>query len=175
MAPHLYIYGLTSYRDESTIARFLDRYVDRDASERRYDQGLAMEPIDTVPGAQSHLREQWEWAPTIVEAVRHGLAAPGRAFFVWLTARDAAFDGINLAFTGDDQLSFGVCIDDAGEGPDLDVQARTVLSELVERFPCHIGVAAFGQLPPRDEAAFRALADDPLTMLFFSRDREVTQ
>src|SRR5512143_2901037 len=107
MPPNLDIYGLTKYRDESTIGRFLDKYVDRLLSEDRKDEELMLVPLTHSKKAGDPNESEWEPARTLTHIVKRGLDQPRRAFTVYLAPKEATVDGVMLSFTKDDQLIVG--------------------------------------------------------------------
>ena len=163
------IYGLTRHRDEATIARFLDAYIDPAANEDRGDEDLLLEalpPAGEDPAGQP--KYESEPAISLSHSLQRGLDYPRRSFTLYLEAKDPSLDRVILSFTNDDQLVVGLSIldDDPGEGPDR--RARDLLNELAQRFDCHRGVVLLEEYPPDSEAAFRAKADLPLGTLYYA-------
>lgn len=166
------IYGLTRHRDEATIARFLDAYIDRAANEDRGDEDLLMEalPAPDDDGEDSSRQPRYESEPAISlsHSLQRGLDYPRRSFTLYLEAKDPSLDRVILSFTNDDQLVVGLSIldDDPGDGPEM--RARELLNELAQRFDCHRGVVLLEEYPPDSEAAFGAKAEFPWGTLYYA-------
>ncbi len=165
MGPTLEICGLTRERDQETIQRFLDLYVDRAASEDRGDEELMMEPLGATEEPRGLRDSQWEPALTLTHAVRRGLDYPRRAFFFYLQPSRPGIDRAILSFTSDDQLILGLVVPDE-EDAASEPQARDLMYELAKEFRCHLAAVLAESPPPRDELAFRGLEQHPLTIFF---------
>ena len=167
MPPSLDIYVRSRSRDRETILRFVERYVDRDASNDREDEELMILRL----GARPSDLAPWEWEParTLDHIIERGLDVPWRAFTVFLKTRDERCDGAELGFTVDGSVVFGLSVDDAegvdfGGGPvDADAAARNcacakeILHELAADLGGDAGFLAWDQtLPLRDEGFPRA-------------------
>jgi hypothetical protein len=172
-AAELDIYVLTDRRDLLSINRFIDLYVDRDASEDRGDEELMMEPLPTdgEEGSSQQFSEDTEWEPalTLTHSVRRGLDYPHRAFALYLKARDKRLSGALLCFTHDDKLILGLALEDLSPGRDSVEEAKGILTELMSEFKCTAGVIAVNTPPPRKGWEFMSLAQNPLVLFFQSR------
>jgi hypothetical protein len=173
MPPDLDIYGLTKYRDTTTIDRFLEAYVDRAKSWDRGDEELMMEPLPLPHPETGAENAQWEpdtfeWEPalTLSHIIDRGLASPRRAFTAYLTPKRGDLTKVILSFTADDQLILGLSIDDEGAKPENERKAKELLAQLVEEYACHLGLILVEQYPPRSEMAFYARAKNPLAIFF---------
>ena len=174
MPPNLDIYCLTKHRNMDTINRFLDRYVDRAASEDRGDEELMMRPLDMSNFTNTFESYDWEPALTLTNSIQRGLDYPRRSFSVYLTTlipERAEMGGV-LHFTDDDQLVLGLSFDDEGALPENESRAKLLLAELAKEFECHLGLVTVEVPPPSNEAEFRAEAGKPLTVFFcdFTQD-----
>ena len=157
---------MTRQRDADTIDRFLDEYVDRAANEDRGDEELMLDPL---PGAQREAgadANDWEPALTLAHTVKRGLDYPRRAFTVYLKPNTSDLVGVTLSFTNDDQVVVGLALEDEGDLPETDEQAKVLLAHLAEAYGCHIGLMLSEQPPPSSEAAFWAWAHEPTTVFF---------
>jgi hypothetical protein len=151
MPPELDIYVISEARNFETINRFLDLYVDREASEDRGDEELMILPLD-IQGDPSEVRD-WDWEPakSLTSIVERGLQYPRRAFTVYLKQQDASLERAILSFTPDDKVIFGVSIDDEGAKPENLERAKNLLHEMAERLHGHAGLIAVEQPPPWTE------------------------
>lgn len=163
MPPSLDIYVPSRLRDRETILRFVERYVDRDASNDREDEELMILRL----GARPSELGPWEWEParTLDHIIERGVDVPWRAFTVFLKSRDERCDGAELGFTVDGSVVFGLSVDDA-EGVDLGggpidaiaaarnrACAKEILHELAAAFGGEAGFLAWEHpLPLLDEA-----------------------
>lgn len=152
MPPNLDIYVLTDRRDLPTITAFLDRYVNRKASEDRGGEMLSMRRL----GAAGEGADAWEEEPalTLTHIVRRGLDHPRRCFTVYLKAK-LGVDRVILGFTQDDRVVFGLSIDDAEERPEADKRAKSLLNTLAKSCGARIGLVACEEPPPSSEAEFQ--------------------
>jgi hypothetical protein len=138
------------------LERFLERYVDRAASEDRGDEELML----LRAGAECNDLNAWEWeaAKTLSHIVDRGLDVPRRAFTVYLKSRDSRCDGATLTFTTDDLVVFGVSVDDSRD--DASEVALILLHELAELFGAIDGVVLAEEPPPltpRDTLNYRRI------------------
>ncbi|HUP27242.1 MAG TPA: hypothetical protein VM409_02320 [Chloroflexia bacterium] len=175
MPPNLDIYGLTKYRNVDIINHFLDKYVDRQASDKREDEDLMLVPLGRTKDTTKYLwpqvheyhlehdqayREQyyeydWEPAENLANIVKRGLDYPRRSFTVYLTPKQEDIQRAILSFTVDNQLILGLSIDDEMELAENKERARRLLSELAEQYRCHLGVIFVEHPPPINEDQFR--------------------
>lgn len=151
MPPALDIYVFSKARDFETINRFLDLYVDREASEDRGDEELMILPLN-VQGDPSNIRD-WNWEParSLTSIIDRGLQYPRRAFTVYLKQRDASLERAILSFSPDDKIIFGVSIDDEGAQAANLERAKGLLHEMVERLKGDAGIIGVEQPPPWTE------------------------
>lgn len=173
MPPDLDIYGLTKLRDRVTLERFLDEYVDRSASENRRDEELRLEPLMPRKNATGVDAYDWEPSQTLTHIVERGLDYPRRAFTVYLKANRRDIDRAILRFTTDDQLVFGLSIDDADAKPENEKRAKMLLRDLAKKYQCHLGLILVEEPPPKNEKEFRVYGSYKITVHFadFSKDR----
>jgi hypothetical protein len=154
MPPDLDIYVLSESRDRDTLERFVSTFVDIEASEMRCDEELMMIPFETSKNLSEP--DQWDWEPaiTLSHILSRGLDHPRRAFGVYLKPKDKALGGVTLAFTADNQVVFGLSIDDANERPENIDLAKRLLHSLAESFNGHLGTIAYEEPPPLWEREF---------------------
>lgn len=170
MPPELDMYGITKYRDRSTINRFIDKYVDRTKSENRGDEELMLVPLTTSANNLELHQYEWEPAQTLTHIVERGLEYPRRGFTVYLVPKDTDFDRIILSFTTDDQLVVGLAIDDEGMQPANEQKAKKLLDELIQDFHCHLGLVMVESPPPQDESEFLAQSSSPFMVFYKSSE-----
>jgi hypothetical protein len=163
MPPELDIYGLTKHRDAVTINRFLDEYVDREASADRGDEELALTPLDSKAGIE------WEPALTLAHIIERGLDYPRRSFTDYLTSSQPGIERVILSFTEDDWLVLGLAIDDEGAQPKNEATAKALLAHLLNDYSCSMGIIVVEEPPPESESAFRTAREHPLTVFFIVR------
>lgn len=176
MALDLDIYVLTNLRDRETIDRFVNIYVDREASEDRNDEELMMLPLTEVEdGLQAAARllslDEFDWEPalTLSNIIDRGLRYPRRAFAVYLNPIDKSIDQVTLCFTVDNQIVFGLSIDDEGKRLENEKRARKILEELMQQFNSRLGLIIVENAPPFSEIEFLAMISAPLTMHYLKR------
>lgn len=168
MPPDLNIYGITNQRDELTINRFLDKFVDRSKSENRENEELMLTPLTA---SKNHLElNEYDWEPslTLTHIIKRGLDYPRRAFTIYLEPKDAEIDGIILSFTTDDQLIVGLTIDDEGMKLENEQRAKNLLDELMHDFNCHSGLIIVDIHPPTDQAEFLSQSSSAFTVFLKS-------
>jgi len=168
MPPNLNIYSITNQRDESTINRFIDTYVDRGKSENRENEELMLIPLIA---SKNHLDlNEYDWEPsrTLTHNIKRGLDYPRRAFTVYLEPKDLELDSVILSFTTDDQLILGLAIDDEGMRPENKQRAKKLLDELMHDFNCHAGLIVVDIPPPTDQVEFLSLSSSAFNVLFKS-------
>jgi hypothetical protein len=148
MPPSLDIYVFSKSRDQSTLERFINTYVDREVSEMCGDEELMILPLEATK--ESSLTDEWDWEPaiTLTHIVERGLDHPRRAFVVYLKPKDATVSGVTLAFTADNQIIFGLSIDDEGEKPENTNLAKRLLQNLAQSFNGHLGLITCEEPPP---------------------------
>jgi hypothetical protein len=148
MPPDLDIYVLSKSRDRDTLERFISTYLDRHVSEMRGDEELMMLPL----GATKELlrTDEWEWEPaiTLSHILERGLDHPRRAFVVYLKPKDTTLSSVTLAFTADNQIVFGLSIDDEGKKPKNRNLAKRLLQNLAQSFNGHLGLITYEEEPP---------------------------
>ena len=134
MPPDLDIYVVSRARNRKTIERFLQEYVDLDASQDRGDEDLMMVPfgVTETPDAA----ELWDWEPAknLKHVVQRGLDEPHRAFAVYLKPRDSSLTSVTMAFRTDGCAIFGLSIDDEGMKPENAMRARSLLHTLADAY-----------------------------------------
>src|SRR5438552_12649379 len=103
MPPCLDVYVVTRYRDTDTLNRFVELYVDREASDDRGDEELMMLPLDAIDEPEGSDRWDWEPARDLGHVLRRALDHPRRAFAVYLRPSNPAYYGVVIGFTTDNQ------------------------------------------------------------------------
>lgn len=166
MAPNLDIYGITKHRDEATINRFVEKYVDRHASEDRGDEELMLLHNNTTMHSSNPMDYDWEPALTLTHIIHRGLMTPRRAFTVYLSPQDKNLVGIILSFTADNQLVLGLSIDDEGKQIANFEKAKTLLSDLICNFECDAGLILVEEPPPMSKEEFYSKSSAPRTEFF---------
>jgi hypothetical protein len=148
MPPNLDIYVISPARNRETIERFLGAYVDRAASENRGDEELMMLALDS--SGQPSNGDDWDWEPSksLTHIVDRGLQFPRRAFSVYLKTLDASLAGAILAFDVDNQVIFGVSMDDEGAKAENLERAKTVLHEMAQMLGATRGFIGVEEPPP---------------------------
>ena len=162
-------YVLTERRDEETINRFLDEYVDRDASEDREGEELMMEPLDSAGVSRlASSREEYDSEPalTMTHALQRGLDYPRRAFALYVKTKSSEYNGAVLCFTTVNQRVLGVFL---GDTPDEEHQARELLQTLMNDYDGVLGMISIFEPPPGSEAEFRDAKGKPLVLHFIER------
>lgn len=156
MIRDLDIYCLTRHRNLETINRFLDRYVDRAASESRGKQDLLVVPLGRSAASLQYPDYEREPALVLTHCIQLGLDYPRRAFAVGaLKSSIPTIAQATLAFTVDDQLVLGLALDDTEDRPETVLYAKELLHRLADEFDCHLGLIAVEQAPPLSEEEFR--------------------
>ena len=148
MPPNLDIYVISPARTRETIECFLDAYVDRAASENRGDEELMMLALDS--SGQPSSGDDWDWEPSksLTHIIDRGLQFPRRAFSVYLKTLDASLAGAILAFDVDNQVIFGVSMDDEGAKAENLERAKTVLHEMAQTLGATHGFIGVEEPPP---------------------------
>jgi hypothetical protein len=148
MPPNLDVYVVSKCRDRASIERFLEAWIDRAASEDRGDEELMLLPLNAT-GAPAELNG-WDWEPalTLTHAIERGLERPPRAFALYLNPRDPVVDGVTLAFTTDDEVVFGLSVDDPDARDDRLAFAKDLLQRLAQDFDAHGGYVAAEEPAP---------------------------
>jgi len=148
MPPNLDIYVISPARNRETIERFLGAYVDRAASENRGDEELMMLALDS--SGQPSSGDNWDWEPSksLTHIVDRALQFPHRAFSVYLKTPGASLAGATLAFDVDNQVIFGVSMDDEGEKAENLERAKTVLHEMAQTLEATRGFIGVEEPPP---------------------------
>ena len=148
MPPNLDIYVISRARDRETIERFLSAYVDRAASEDRGDEELMMLALDS--SGQPSSGDDWDWEPSmsLTYIVDRGLQLPHRAFSVALKTLDASLAGATLAFDVDNQVIFGISMDDESAKAGNLERAKSVLHEMAQTLGATHGFIAVEEPPP---------------------------
>ncbi len=159
MPPCLDIYILTRDRNIETLNRFLDLYVDREASMDRGDEEIMMLPLNSATELQEF--DEWEWIPAVNlnHMIMKGLDYPRRAFAIYITPTNRNIERVIMAFTQDDQLVLGLSIDDGDESDaKLDV-AKSLLHQLENNFNGIKGFIACEAAPPLHQEEFSSSSD----------------
>ena len=148
MPPNLDVYVVSPARNLETIERFLNAYVDRDASEDRGNEELMLLALDS--SGQPSAGDDWDWEPaeSLSHIVRRGLEFPRRAFAVYLKPLDATLAGAILAFDIDNQVIFGVSMDDEGAEVENSERAKLLLHDIAKAFGATHGLIAVEEGAP---------------------------
>lgn len=148
MPPNLDIYVISPSRNRETIERFLGAYVDRVASEIRGDEELMMLALDS--SGRPSAGDVWDWEPSksLTHIIDRGLQFPRRAFSVHLKTLDTSLTGAILAFDVDNQVIFGVSIDDEGANAENLERAKTVFHEMAQTLGATRGFIGAEEPPP---------------------------
>jgi hypothetical protein len=160
MPPNLDVYIISHARDRETIERFLSVYVDRAASEDRGNEQLMILALDEF--GQPSDGDNWDWEPSesLTHIIERGLEHPRRAFSVYLKTRDVSLAGAILSFTTDNQVIFGVSLEDEGAKPENLERAKILLHEIAQAFGGCNGFIGVEEPPPlrgiRDAQKFSA-------------------
>lgn len=154
MPPALDIYVRCPRRDRETIERFLDTWVDRATSEDRGNEDLMLWPLGATRNPDTHDNWEWEPAQTLSHIVNRGLDKPARAFTVYLATIDPSLVGAMLTFTADDQVIFGLSIDDEDATEENLTTARSLMDRLATDFDADAGYIVCEEPPPLLAANF---------------------
>lgn len=197
MSAYLDIYGLTSCRDEDTIGRFIDFYVDRDAAEVQLgDEDLMLVPLGRKHHATKYLfdrahrealqkdaeyRKQWyeyesEPALSLANVVIRGLDYPRRSFSVYLPQRRKDLhleNSASISFTVDDKVIFGLGLSDTDEN--VRRAKRELLPSLMTDYKCQMGMVAVEFAPPISEDDFRESKHAGLVLYFREGNLEIVK
>jgi hypothetical protein len=148
MPPNLDIYVISPARNRETIERFLGAYVDRAASETRRDEELMLLALDS--SGQPSTGDDWDWEPSksLTHIVDRGLEFPRRAFSVYLKTLDGSLAGAILAFDVNNQVIFGISVDDEGAKAENLERAKTVLHEMAQTLGATRGFIGVEEPPP---------------------------
>jgi len=148
MPPDLDVYVISPARDLETIERFLDIYVNRAASEDRGDEELMILSLNA--SEESSSSDDWDWEPaeSLTHIVDRELQHPRRAFAVYLKAQDVRLAGAILGSTADNQVIFGVSLDDEGAKAENRDRAKMFLHEMAEAFGWRHGFIGVEAPPP---------------------------
>jgi hypothetical protein len=146
--PNLDVYVISPARDRETIERFLSMYVDRAAGENRGDEELMIAAIDAF--GQPLEGDSWDWEPSksLTHIIERGLEHPHRAFAVYLKTLEPSLAGAILSFTTDNQVIFGISLDDEGGKPENLEKAKILLHELARTLEGYKGFIAVEEPPP---------------------------
>jgi hypothetical protein len=168
MPPDLDIYVLTHHRNEKTINRFIENFVDRSASEDRGTEELMIVRLEAKETANPYHGDDFEWKPalTLSHIIQYGLSDPPRAFCTYHKSKYHDITQTMIAFTTDNQVVFGLSIDDEGMKPENLSRARNLLQTLAENYEGHVGLIAVEQPPELSEISFRRAKDHQLTVYF---------
>lgn len=163
MPPNLDVYVISAARDLETIERFLNAYVDRAESEDRGDEELMVLALDSS-GTPS-CGDDWDWEPSksLTHIVERGLEFPRRAFSAYLKTLNTSLAGAILAFDVDNQVIFGVSMDDEGAKAENLERAKNLLNEMAQMLGATHGFIGVEQPPP-----LRGKSEPPPTVLVYS-------
>ena len=148
MPPNLDIYVRSQRRDHQTIERFINTWVDRTESEDRGDEELMLWPLGATRDPNGADNWDWEPAQTLSHIVSRGLEKPARAFTTYHKAKDPAVYDAMLTFTADDQVIFGLSIDDEGAKEENLTTARGLMKRLAVELDADAGYIVCEEPPP---------------------------
>lgn len=148
MPPNLDIYVVSRARNRETIESFVNSYVDRSTSEDRGDEELMLLALDS--SGQPSDGDNWDWEPSrsLCHIIERGLEFPRRAFSVYLKPLDTTLAGVTLAFDIDDQVIFGLSIDDQSEKAENAERAKVLLHGMAGAFGATHGFVAVEEPAP---------------------------
>jgi hypothetical protein len=148
MPPNLDIYVFSPNRDRESIDRFLRDCVDRPACEDRAGEEMMLVPINSA--GKTETGDEWDWEPSVslTHMVDRGLDFPRRAFSIYLRPRDVSLSGATLGFDTNNQVIFGLSLDDEGGQPENLEKAKVLLHELVNSFAGTRGFVLVEDPPP---------------------------
>ena len=163
MPPNLDVYVISPARNRETIECFLNAYVDRAASEDRGSEDLMLVALDS--SGQPSSGDDWDWEPStsLTHIVERGLQLPRRAFSAYLKTLDASLAGAILAFDVDNQVIFGVSIDDEGAKAENLERAKVVLLDMAQAFG-----ATHAFIAVEEPAPLRGRKESPPKILVYS-------
>lgn len=169
MPPCLDIYALCHRRDREIIEKFIERYVDRARSDIRLgEEELMILRLDLVdePPQTPDIPDQYEWEPakTLSYVIKRGLDYPRRSFTIYLSSKQPNIYGVIMHFTNDDQIVFGLSIDDEEESDENSERAKKLLDRICSEFGCKLGLITCENPPPRNEKVFREEAVSQLAI-----------
>lgn len=168
MPPNLDIYILTQHRNVETINRFIDDFVDRGASKDRGDKELMVVRLEVKATANPHHGDDFEWKPalTLSHIIDYGLSNPPRAFCTYHKSKQHDITHTMIAFTTDNQVVFGLSVDDEGMKPENLSRAKKLLQMMAANYEGHVGLIAVEQPPELSEFWFRRAKEHQLTVYF---------
>jgi hypothetical protein len=107
--------------------------------------------------------DDWDWEPSksLTHIVDRGLQFPRRAFAVYLKTLDPSLAGAILAFDVDNQMIFGVSIDDESAKAQNLERAKTVLHEIAQTLGATHGFIGVEEPPPLQGTQGRRMSHDP--------------
>ena len=148
MPPNLDVYVISPARNRETIERFLNAYVDRATSESRGDEELQMIALD--PSGRPLSGDEWDWeqSNSLTHIVERGLQFPRRAFAAYLEPQDTSLDQAILAFDTENQVIFGVSVDDQDEKTETLERAKRLLHEMTQMLGATHGFIGVEEPPP---------------------------
>lgn len=161
MPPYLDAYIITPEREEETIERFLASYTDRAANEDREDEELMLLRLGVEDEPESTKQFDWEPARTLTNVVKRGLDYPRRCFAIYLCSNVMDVEQAILKFTADNQLIFGVSIDDPDGSTDNLNKAKRSLATLLSEFNGRTGIIGVELAPADTETEFEEQANEP--------------
>ena len=164
MPPNLDVYVLPRRRDLVTINEFINKWVDREASEQRDDESLTLYHI----GKTGEKTSEDEPAISLTNIIARGLSLPRRAFWVYLKSIRTDLYNVVLGFTNDNRVVYGASIDDANENEMNLLLAKQVLKELAQDYEGEAGLIGCEEPPP----IFPAQEYDEKKLLIFKWNKE---
>jgi hypothetical protein len=163
MPPNLDVYVVSPARNRKTIESFVNSYVDRSASEDRGDEELMLLALDS--SGQPSDGDDWNWEPSrsLSHIIERGLEFPRRAFSVCLKPLDITLVGAILAFDTDNQVIFGLSMDDEGAKAENTERAKVLLHGMAGALG-----ATHGFIAVEEPAPLRGGKQPPPAVLVYS-------
>jgi hypothetical protein len=148
MPPNLDVYVVSPLRDRDTIERFLNAYVDQAASEDRGDEELPLVALDS--SGRPVNGDDWDWEPSrsLAHIIERGLQSPRRAFSAYLKPKDKSLAAAILAFDTENQVIFGLSVDDQGAKTENLERAKGLLHGMAEALGATRGFIGVEEPPP---------------------------
>jgi hypothetical protein len=133
MPPCLDVYAWTVRRDEGTIGRFMEAFIDLEATRCSLVDSLTVLPVGQKEHQDGLPVEDWDEVAilSLDDAIAFGLATPPRAFTLYLRSKPT-WCGALLTFTVEGGLIVGVSVDDPLSDPGRLRDADLLMSQLLE-------------------------------------------
>ena len=161
------VYVLIHQREEETIEKFLDEYIDRNAQEDRGDEELMILPPDKF-GQQDLKLEDFVWIPakTLTNSIAKGLEHPSKCFALYFSSTRLDIHQVALKFTYDGKLVLGLSVDDWKQTEKNMELAEQLMDDLMNQFGGKKGMVVLEIPPPDSEAGFDGFLHNDRTFRF---------